>query len=65
MPKLSQYQAIQDINQARPVVKNPGQCMSVYSGDTGFKEIETIGVPSMADEKDLERGLQDIMSILH
>lgn len=30
---------------------------SVYSGDTGFKEIETVGVPSLADEKDLERGL--------
>lgn len=41
-----------------------GYAYSMYSGDTGFREIEQIGIPSQADENDLEKGLTDIMNII-
>jgi hypothetical protein len=36
---------------------------SVNSGDTGLREIETVGFPSRADEKDIEKGLFEILSM--
>lgn len=33
-------------------------------GDTGLKEIDTIGMPSRADNNDIERGLKEILSII-
>lgn len=33
-------------------------------GDSGLREIETIGIQSLAEEKDVENGLIDVMNIL-
>lgn len=37
---------------------------SEFSEDSGIKEIETVGIPSLVDEGEIEEGLSEILSII-